>query len=388
MPKFLLDFTRQFSRRAAIAVAVACLSTVIAILCSSTFSSFGKPRNLSPVIAQAIATPTCCGQDFDKPHLLAASYYSVVKDLVATLMLNNKGPEPIEVKPTLFSLTGERLEAALVVVPGQSFRIIDLRDLGAVPGTLFEQGSIQLFHRGPDLVIGAQLYLVDESHSLSFDEKFAEFQNAASTQLEAVWWVPSRNSDVTLILSNTSAFAIDADATVNAGTPHPKHVSLTLSPHETHVIKVERQSSGVGGANDVGTASIHHAGANGSLLARALVSDSNAGYSMSAQFNWPQSARSSAYQGVGVRLSTAEDDSLVPIVVARNVADVPTSLVGRMPYTTVDGDPAVVELPPVRLAAGEARRIILKNQLSKRRAHTASLSRASSLNIQPPLALS
>ena len=59
---------------------------------------------------------------------------------------------------------------APVIVAGESFRNIDLRELGALPGTRFEQGSLQLFHLGPDLVIGVQMYLVDEALSLSFDE--------------------------------------------------------------------------------------------------------------------------------------------------------------------------------------------------------------------------
>jgi hypothetical protein len=44
----------------------------------------------------------CCTQDFDKPHRLATSYYSVKAGLTATLMLNNKGPEPVEVRPDAF----------------------------------------------------------------------------------------------------------------------------------------------------------------------------------------------------------------------------------------------------------------------------------------------
>jgi hypothetical protein len=144
--------------------------------------------------------------------------------MVATLMLNNKGPEPIEVKPTLFSLTGERLEAAPVIVEGESFRNIDLATFGALPGSPFEEGSLQLFHRGPDLVIGAQLYLVDEEHSLSFDEKLTEYQGAVSTQLESVWWLPSRRSTVSLILSNTSDLELTAQAVVNAGTSDPQTV--------------------------------------------------------------------------------------------------------------------------------------------------------------------
>lgn len=83
------------------------------VICSALASySFAKYENEpdKPGLDKAASiTPKkgCCTQDVDKPHLLAASYYSVKDNLTATLMLNNKGPEPVEVKPTLFSLTGQ-----------------------------------------------------------------------------------------------------------------------------------------------------------------------------------------------------------------------------------------------------------------------------------------
>ncbi|HEX8922462.1 MAG TPA: hypothetical protein VF766_13400, partial [Pyrinomonadaceae bacterium] len=243
-----------------------------------SFSSAHEAKKVSAKSSNAQPSqtppPGCCGQnaDKDKPHLLAASYYNVSNNLTATLMLNNKGPEPVEVKPTLFSLTGERLEAAPVIVEGESFRNINLRDFGALPGTLFQEGSLQLFHRGPDLVIGAQLYLVDEEHSVSFDEKLVEFQGAASTQLESVWWLPSRRCSVNLILSNTGDLPVTAQAVLNAGTPDRERVDVTLSPHETRVIKAQRGKHGKGSKSkdDVGSASINHTGPKGSLIARAL----------------------------------------------------------------------------------------------------------------------
>jgi hypothetical protein len=295
--------------------------------------------------------------------------------MVATLMLNNKGPEPVEVKPTLFSLTGERLEAAPVIVEGESFRNIDLATFGALPGSPFEEGSLQLFHRGPDLVIGAQLYLVDEEHSLSFDEKLTEYQGAVSTQLESVWWLPSRRSTVSLILSNTSDLELTAQAVVNAGTSDPQTVDVTLSPHETRVINAQREHPN--SKDDVGSASIHHSGPKGALIARALIADKTSGYSLSAQFYSPQGGKSSSYQGVGLRLGTARGDDLTPIVVARNVGDVPTDLSGRMPYTALDGSTGVVTLPGVRLAPGEASSIDIEHAIKKairsREISTASL---------------
>ena len=86
-------------------------------------------------------------------------------------MLNIKGPAPVEVRPTLFALNGDRVEAPPIIVPGEWFQNVDLEESGAISGTKFEEGSLQLVHKGPDLVIGAQLYIVNESRSLSLDEK-------------------------------------------------------------------------------------------------------------------------------------------------------------------------------------------------------------------------
>lgn len=221
---------------------------VVAIVCSVVvpYSLANREEGrykLSHAKASINVKQACCAQDSNKAHLLAASYYSVKDNLTATLMLNNKGPNPVEVKPTLFSLTGERFDAAPVIVAGESFRNIDLREIGALPDTPFEQGSIQLFHLGPDLVIGAQLYLVDELRSLGFDEKLSEFQTATSTQLESVWWLPSQECTTTLILSNTSDLELTAQTMVQLGKDRPQEINSTLTPHETKVISLKQEKS-------------------------------------------------------------------------------------------------------------------------------------------------
>ena len=359
----------KFYRKAAIFAIL-----IVGFVCSalagySSANNRGRLHTISPAKA---SVPTdekqgCCTKDFDKPHLLAASYYSVKDNLTATLMLNNKGPEPVEVKPTLFSITGERLDVPAVIVAGESFRNIDLRELGALPGTPFEHGSIQLFHLGPDLVIGAQLYLVDEARSLSFDEKLSEFQNAAATQLESVWWLPSQESTTTLILSNTSDLEVTASALVQMGKGRNQEISSTLMPHETRLIILKPENSGKkrGPRNQVGSASINHADPKGSVLARALVEDSRSGYSFSAQFYSPQAGKSSGYQGVGLRLGTVAGQKLNPVVVARNIGDEETYVTGRMPYTTADGRDGVVQLPKLKLSAAEAQSLDVQRAIAK-----------------------
>jgi hypothetical protein len=98
-------------------------------------------RIMPPPAPQAPPAPcSTCGGPEDKPHTLAASYYSVRDGLTATLLLNNKGPKPLEVKPTLFSLGGQRRELPPVTVQGLSYREIDMREFG-VEGTDFEQAT-------------------------------------------------------------------------------------------------------------------------------------------------------------------------------------------------------------------------------------------------------
>ncbi len=153
----------------------------------------------------------CCGDNEDadaKPHLLAASYYSVRDELTATLMLNNKGPKLIDVQLSLFNKAGERQDIAPLVAEPLSFKEINLREFIA-EGSSFEEGSLQVFHRGKDLVLGVQVKLVDEARSLIFDEKLAELATEfSSNELESVWWLPSRECETKSVLTNTTDNAL------------------------------------------------------------------------------------------------------------------------------------------------------------------------------------
>lgn len=299
-----------------------------------------------------------CQEDANKPHLLATSYYSVRDNLKAILMLNNKGPCQLEVKPTLFSLSGQRLDLPPVTVEGNTFREIDLREFG-IAGTPFEEGSLQLFHRGKDLVLGAQVRLVDEARSLVFEEKLLEVATEIGYQrLEGVWWVSSPQSEVKLVVSNTSDAFLPVAARVDGSAPKQKdQFSLTLAPHETRVLDVQRDIVGKRGGilAEAGGITLEHTGDKGALLSRMLIQDASAGYSMSSRFFDPQKAKSSAMHGAGLRLGSVAGEKLTPMIVARNVGSSPTVLTGRIPYTLNDGTMSAVSLPNIRLDPGEAR---------------------------------
>lgn len=108
-------------------------------------------------------TASCCGEEDgnNAPHLLAGAYYTINNNFSAKLLLNNKGPLPIEVRPTLFSLRGERFDAPPIIVEANAHRFEDFAGWVAIAGEQFREGSIQLLHHGKDLVLGSQIYLTD-----------------------------------------------------------------------------------------------------------------------------------------------------------------------------------------------------------------------------------
>jgi hypothetical protein len=302
--------------------------------------------------------PSCCGgeEGENKPHTLAGSYYTLKDGFAAKLLLNNKGPHPVEVRPTLYSMSGERFAAPALVVEGNTHRFVNLTDWVTAAGEQFREGSIQVFHRGKDLVLGAQIYLTDDAHSLSFEEKMNEPATAPLSPAGGVWWLPSPRGAVGLVVSNTTDLALSVTAKVRGASPRREtDATFALAPHETKVFDVQRDLTGkVRGAMSAhGYLSVESDGPPGSVLARAMAHDDASGYSLPVQFSYTKAGKSNSLQGAGLRIGSAGGEELRPLVVAHNAGDAATTLNGRVPYTTADGTDGEVALPRVELAPGQ-----------------------------------
>ena len=276
--------------------------------------------------------------------------------LSAKLLLNNKGPDPLTASPMLFSMSGQRFDVPPVTIAGQSFQMIDISTWINAAGPAFEEGSIEVFHMGRDLVLGAQVYLVDQNHSLSFDEKLVETKTFKSTRLEGLWWLPSQKGQVMLALSNNSDAAVSATVTVNGQTPQRDgQQDVTLLAHETQLLDV--QSDVIhhpnGAMSRFGGISVNYSGAPGAVYARAMAQDLSIGYSLAVQFSDPAAAKSSQLQGVGLRLGFAGDEGLTPIAVVRNVGSSNTTVRGRVSYTDQAGTTNVIPIADLHLSANE-----------------------------------
>ena len=305
----------------------------------------------------------------DKPHTLAASFYSVRNDMKATLTLNNKGPLPLEVKPTLYNRTGERREVAAVTVDANAFRVIDLREWVAVGGKTFEEGSLQLFYKGNNLRLGAQVKMMDEANSLLFDEQLVEpAMMFKSSRLEGVCWLPSQSCQLEVCFSNTTDLSLPLSVAVKGLKPEQNiPLQMTLQPHETRMTSLQDLLTDqvVSELPEVAGISIEHQGQPGALIARGMLKEPAKGYSSAIQFADPARMRTTKLYGTGLRLGQIGGDELRPIVVARNIGDSTAVISGKIPFTAKDGRIDSLPISKVRLRAGESKLLPLQPALRR-----------------------
>ncbi|HXG06804.1 MAG TPA: hypothetical protein VNI77_05700 [Nitrososphaera sp.] len=293
----------------------------------------------------------------DKPHTMAATYYSLQGNLETSISLNNKGLLPLEVKPTLFNLAGERLDVPPVTVDATSFQVFDLAEWASHGDPTFQQGSLQLFYQGKDLLLGAQVKITDPDSSLIFDEQLIEPKGMLSSRLEGLWWFPSRDSQVTIAISNITDSIQVASLSVDGTAPKQQgSKDLTLAPHQTVLIDPAKDlSDRPVTLLETGGISISYSGTPGSLIARAMIQNPSTGFSSSVQFADPRKAKSSRLHGAGLRLAEIAGEELTPVVIARNISGGTAVLRGRIPYTKSDGTIGVTPLREVHLRPGEAK---------------------------------
>ena len=342
------------SRRQIVIVFLTLVTLVLALV--STIPGSRPVRARTEVVVRRSQEPrqNCCGGDEgdNRPHTLAASYYTLRNDSSAKLLLNNKGPSPVEVRATIFAMSGERFEPPAVTVAGNSYVFVNLADWAALAGPQFQEGSIQLFHRGKDLVLGSQIYLTDRSGRLSFDEKLGEPANSSSSTAAGVWWLPSPKGAVELVLSNSTSETLSVTATIRGEAPKAENsLTLQLSPHETRMLDVKSEFIGKapGAMSRFGAISVEYKGAPGGLVVRAMAYEAAVGYSLPIQFSDPMGGKSTSLQGAGLRVGRIGREALAPKVIAYNAGDTSTIVKSRVQYATADGTAGVAYLPQFEL---------------------------------------
>jgi hypothetical protein len=300
----------------------------------------------------------------EQSHTLVGTYYSLRGNLNSTLMLNNKGVLPLDVTPTFFSRTGTRLDLPPLTVNAASYREVDLGELLANAGNEFKEGNLRMTYQGMPLQLGSQVKILDEQHSLIWDEQYYELSaKFVSNRLESVWWMPSADCQTKFVLSNTTDAPVTASVKVDGTSPNQNNpVSIQLNPHQTRVLDIMRDvvGSADGSLQTKGGISISHSGEAGAVLARMLISNADAGFSSSVTFVDPQMTVSKKWHGAGLHLGKVNGENLRQILVARNTSEAATLVSGKINYTDGNGNVVPVIVPDTEIAAHSTKTINLR----------------------------
>jgi hypothetical protein len=216
------------------------LTIIVFVLSNSAYSQFlmkaeysetnSKPSKLSSAKIRI-------DDETQAPHTLVGGFYTTRNGFESKLLMNNKGPQPIEVSPTLYGENGAIIQMPTVTVERNSHITINLSHWVNLAGQEFQQGNLRLFHRGKDLVLGTNILITDESKSLTFENKLSELGYFDSRRLEGVWWLPGNDTDSTIVLTNTSDELLTVTGTL---TKNPQNSgsarTFTILPHQIKVL--------------------------------------------------------------------------------------------------------------------------------------------------------
>jgi hypothetical protein len=226
------------------------------------------------------AKQSCCGEASFRRMI--GTYYNTRDNWKSTLVLNNKGPNPIVITPILYSMGGKKFIAPVINIAGQSAYELYLNDLAATAGPEFVDGSYEFTYTGRLLEMGAGLRIISGEKSLIFDEQLTEpGVRFSSPRVEAVYAVPYKSAKAVLILTNTTEKSFSV-----SGIAGDQEINVNLGAHQTEIIDLKESRNGVGAV------SLNQTGGGGSaLLAMVHVSEPERGFSVAISFTDPLMAK-------------------------------------------------------------------------------------------------
>ncbi|HKQ72667.1 MAG TPA: hypothetical protein VJ810_02990 [Blastocatellia bacterium] len=351
-------------------LAVAAVSVIAILLAVSIFvAKRSSAHGVSPTKKKQQG---CCADDPAILRRMVGTYYTTEDGFQSTLVLNNKGPNQIAVTPILHSESGQTFTASPVAVGGQSSSEVNLNLLASIAGAQFRSGSFEFTYEGRLLEMGGGLRIVNAEKSLIFDEQLLEpGMKFPSSRLETVYAVPFEESQISVIVTNTTAqpILVDGDA-IFAGANGHHPIMENLGPYETQVVNLPR---GLVKKASAGAVSLNHNGGKGALLAIVHLRDDDRGYSETVNFTNP-GGKISERHGAGLRLGSVNNDPLKPVIAVRNIGDSASTVTAIVPYSKQDGGTGTIALPPVSLAPGEIKLLNTSNpQLRRNDFDTAGL---------------
>jgi hypothetical protein len=270
----------------------------------------------------------------------------------AELVLNNNGSDEMIVTPTFYSKDGQPFVGDQITLKAAEVRRLPVADLTPTSlQTAGDGGGISLSYFGGMKELGAQIALFGEGRAGSVDVSFSGAGDYKSTVQEAVWWSPA-GASATFALGNGSDVPIDVKLVFGSG----QERELQVGSFSTEIIVYKKPKANSEGRAD--SVRLEVSGPVGSLRTAGYTRSSNNDFTSTLRFYDPQTVRQPNLYATNLKLKKS-----TPRLVLKNISDSPISTTPRfLPLDGFTGDP--LELPPVKLAAREAKEVDLAPLIS------------------------
>ncbi|HOM99433.1 MAG TPA: hypothetical protein PLM33_04180 [Acidobacteriota bacterium] len=287
--------------------------------------------------------------------MLRATHYDTA-NFEATLLLNHKGGEPLEVELVVYSPEGEERSLGVRESAPQSAERVELGALVAAAGGRFRRGSLEVHYgyEGCPLVISAALVLEGPRRGIVFDQQLDRAEEHVSSRLAGVGWLASRRGRATLWMTNHSGAGVEVELrTEGEGRRKEPQRRLRLGPHESRQVRLQEWERRGRYGGVAGRLELMWEGEPEAVTAWGWLEEPGRGFSASLQVVDPAAAGSFQRWGGGLRLGDRTGRPLVPVLVVGNLAEAANPVQVRLPYTLTDGTTGEAELEAVELGPGE-----------------------------------
>ncbi len=258
------------------------------LLCSALFAkTHTRERSLPPLSGKTMQT-----------LVIGAFNLDDAADTIITV--SNKTREQITVRPTLYSLAGERGLVNAITVDANDSLNLSLAKIVSSLDSRFRSGSVSLEYEGPRNAISADLSSRDGRGYLSRISHARYGKKSRSSVLNGVWWSAGNGSEMRIDLLNTSDDMVDVTLvlTEKSGTQNGSNTKLKLSPHEARVLRLGELNVHLTGT--VGGVSIQHNGKPGALIADGYLWNPDSASRLEFPLRDPASSARSRYYVPGI----------------------------------------------------------------------------------------
>jgi|GEM_PF-1362957 len=296
-----------------------------------------------------------------------AAIYTTTEGQTPTLGLNNSQNHPMTAQVTLYNKHGQALAIPPITLgPHQNhgWNIADWvrHEHG------FEEGSLEVFYRGPSMALGAQETVTDVNHSLSYDVHLQEPMDFMSPRADGMWWALDDNhEEAEVFVANTSATQTTVTPTFYVGGTAYQGEAIVLNGHESDSIDIDKslKKLRVHGDTSVGGISLTYTNGPGKLAVVGVISNKHTGFSTTMRFIDQAGQHTTSLHGASILIGKPEANlgfsasaRFTPHVFVRNNTNQPVQVNPRIRYTLFD-QPNTVTLAAVTLAPNAVRELDL-----------------------------